>query len=123
METFNPFRFEGRVGRLQYFGYSVVWGLVVTVMAALLTAGDPVNGPSAGGSISLFLVLIVYTVATLSYGVRRLHDLDKSGWWMLLSIVPFANLVLGLILLLGPGTPGPNRYGVRDEHVAITRSA
>src|SRR5690606_41601897 len=40
METFNPFRFEGRVGRLQYFGYSVVWGLVVTVMAALLTAGE-----------------------------------------------------------------------------------
>lgn len=118
MNTFNPFRFDGRIGRLQYFGFAVVWGLLVAVVSTVVTAGEATAAPSAGGSLSLTVLLLVYLVAIVSYGVRRLHDLDKSGWWYLLSFVPLANVVLGLVLLFGPGTPGPNRFGVRDEHAA-----
>ena len=44
-------------------------------------------------------------------GVRRLHDLDKCGWWMLLLIVPLVNLFFCLYLLFFKGTEGPNEYG------------
>jgi uncharacterized membrane protein YhaH (DUF805 family) len=43
--------------------------------------------------------------------VRRLHDSDKSGWWLLLGLVPVVGGLIVMILMLLPGTPGPNRYG------------
>lgn len=120
METFNPFRFDGRIGRLQYFGFAVIWAVIFFVAALLVGLGEAAAGGSASGAGSLmYLVLmLVYAVATVSYGVRRLHDFDKSGWWYLLFFVPFANLVMGLVLLFAPGTPGANRYGVRDGYGA-----
>ena len=59
----------------------------------------------------LFLVAyLVLFVVTLSLSVRRLHDTDRSGWWYLLSLVPFGSLVLLYFFVLPP-TPGPNQYG------------
>jgi uncharacterized membrane protein YhaH (DUF805 family) len=42
--------------------------------------------------------------------VRRLHDIDRSGWWLLLGGIPIGNLVL-LVFHCLRGTPGPNRFG------------
>jgi len=52
------------------------------------------------GAISYFVI-----------GVRRLHDMDKSGWWILFLLVPGLNAVLLLVLLFRRGTAGPNRFG------------
>jgi uncharacterized membrane protein YhaH (DUF805 family) len=65
---------------------------------------------SHGGWLTLLLALGTI-IPTIAVGVRRLHDVDKSGWWILLSLIP---LIGGLILLffyVQPGTPGPNRFG------------
>lgn len=44
-------------------------------------------------------------------GVRRLHDLDKSGWWMLLLCVPLVNILFYIYILFFKGTEGPSQYG------------
>jgi len=106
MENFNPFTFGGRIGRLQYFGFGVIWGVILFLVFA-------VGGGTRGGTGLYFVAMVVYAIATISYAVRRLHDFDKSGWWYLLGFVPFANVVLALVLLLAPGTAGANTYGVR----------
>jgi len=106
MENFNPFKFDGRIGRLQYFGFAVIWGVILFILFAI-------GGGTRGGAALYFVGMVVYAIATVSYGIRRLHDFDKSGWWYLLGFVPFVNFVLGLILLLAPGTAGANTYGVR----------
>lgn len=115
MDKFNPFRFDGRIGRLQYFGFGVIWGLIIFMIALFvgISAGDS-GDVSAGGSLAMLGLLITHSFATVSYGIRRLHDFDKSGWWYLLAFVPFANFVIGLILLFAPGTHGKNRYGSRE---------
>lgn len=115
METFNPFRFDGRIGRLQYFGFAVIWGIGLTVVSMLfgLTADSSGNVAAGTGLLSLGLV-VAYLIATVSYGVRRLHDFDKSGWWYLLAFVPLVNFIMGLILLFAPGTQGANQFGVRS---------
>ncbi len=106
MEEFNPFRFDGRIGRLQYFGYGIIWALVIFLVTVL--AGG------SRGALGLYIVLmLVFFVGTVSYGVRRLHDLGRTGWWYLLAFVPYANVVLGVVLLLVPGSQGPNAYGAR----------
>lgn len=117
MDKFNPFQFSGRIGRLQYFGFAVIWAIIFFVVSLFVGAGssvDPVTEEvSAGGALTMLTFMVVFFIATLSYGVRRLHDFDKTGWWYLLAFVPFANFVMGLILLFAPGTQGENRYGTR----------
>lgn len=111
----NPFSFSGRLGRFHYFGYFIVFGIIFMVafyiIAALLTQGPNVDEAALSG-LSLLLGLGFFVV-TMSLGVRRLHDFDKSGWWYLLAFVPFANVVFALILLFAPGTDGENSYGFR----------
>lgn len=106
MENFNPFTFDGRLGRMQYFGYGIIWAVILLVVAFITGASH--------GAIGLYIVaMIVFAIATLSYGIRRLHDFDKSGWWYLLMFIPYVNFVFGLVLLFAPGTQGSNSYGVR----------
>jgi uncharacterized membrane protein YhaH (DUF805 family) len=108
MESFNPFVFQGRLGRMQYFGYGIIWGVILLVIAFI-------SGESRG-AVGLYIVaMIVFAIATLSYGIRRLHDFDKSGWWYLLMFIPYVNVVFGLVLLFAPGTQGSNSYGVRTS--------
>lgn len=109
METFNPFRFDGRIGRLQYLGYSILITLILFVLAAIFGGG--VRAAATGTSL---LASVIAFVASASYGIRRLHDFDANGWWYLLAFVPIVNVVMGLVLLFRPGTQGANRYGVRE---------
>jgi len=45
------------------------------------------------------------------FAKRRLNDLNRSGWWFLLFIIPLVNLLLAIYLVLFPGTDGDNNYG------------
>ncbi|UCH24929.1 MAG: DUF805 domain-containing protein [Trueperaceae bacterium] len=114
MEKFNPFRFAGRLGRRAYFGYSFLW-LAITYGVAILVAfaSSPGEEITPGGTAVMLMVSLVYSVATVSYGVRRLHDFNQSGWWYLLFFVPLVNFGMGLILLFAGPSEGENRYGLR----------
>jgi uncharacterized membrane protein YhaH (DUF805 family) len=114
----NPFSFQGRLGRFHYFAWSIVFGIIVWLGTILLAfmfgggSGSQAQADAAFGGATL-IASIAFFVITLSLGVRRLHDFDKSGWWYLLAFIPFVNAVFGLILLFAPGTPGANQHGVR----------
>lgn len=114
IDVFSP---HGRLGRLRYIGYWVGLGLLVSPVAGLLggfanmpgnTASWRVDLLATGGFVVLALLALVMSVLL---AVQRLHDFDASGWWFALALVPFANVVLYLVLLIMPGTQGPNRFG------------
>jgi len=62
-----------------------------------------------------FVLLCLYSLAVfipnLAVAVRRLHDSDRSGWWILIAFVPLIGAIWLLVLDLIDGTPGPNRFG------------
>jgi uncharacterized membrane protein YhaH (DUF805 family) len=120
------FTFSGRLGRLAYLGYSIL--LILLVAAGVLVG-------SAVGFLGI-IIFVVVTIggiwASISLVVRRLHDLDMSGWhylWMIvvpalinggaeaqhsvfLSYIGIAmSLAFTLFLWLWPGTRGANRFG------------
>lgn len=109
--------FNGRASQRDYWMYQLVLiALLIVVMVLAVIGGDSIVG-------KLFnLIYIVVALGTLvpglAVGARRLHDVDKSGWWLLLSAIPLANLYL-LYLLIIRGTPGPNRFGLPVERTAI----
>ncbi len=55
--------------------------------------------------------MIAVGLSGLSVAVRRMHDTDKSGWLLLLGLIPFVGGIIVLVLLVLPGTPAPNRFG------------
>ncbi|MEJ2665922.1 MAG: DUF805 domain-containing protein [Deinococcales bacterium] len=116
MGNFNPFKFNGRIGRLEYIGYGIVWGVVVLVGKLIVTGGtgNEANA-SMGGTLAFLPFVVVVLIATLSYGARRLHDFNQSAWLYLLMFVPIVNFFMALVLLFAPGTQGPNAYGVRGQ--------
>ena len=65
------------------------------------------------GEIGTIILVILYFAAlipSISVGVRRLHDIDRSGWWYLITFIPLASLLL-LVFFCMSGTKGPNRFG------------
>ncbi len=101
--------FSGRAPRAEYWWFTLfllLAGFALGLADALffLTPADQ-TGP----------LNTIFTLATLlpslAVGARRLHDVDRTGWWLLLWLVP----VLGWLILLWwtvqPGTRGPNRFG------------
>jgi uncharacterized membrane protein YhaH (DUF805 family) len=118
--TLNPFVLLGRClrpsGRFSRSQFAVVylgsivsfWGLAFAlgVASALLGAkGDALD--AVVGFVLLAMVPVVF-VAAIGGGIRRWHDLGKSGWYVLLGFVPCVNLFAILYLLLAPGRPGPD---------------
>jgi uncharacterized membrane protein YhaH (DUF805 family) len=95
-----------------------VYIITLVLLAAATTTSTDADGfksTSFGaiGFVGLALIIvwgIVIFVVNLPLSVRRLHDGDRSGWWLLLGFVPFGSLVL-LIFFIMAGTPGPNQYG------------
>ena len=112
-----PFSFKGRIRRIEYL-LSCMLGGVVAGIAFWLGVGTALIGVeqnSVGGfSLGVFLgftALIGGMWFTLAQYVKRLHDVDKSGWFIILLLIPFVNFILGVYMLLADGTVGPNRYG------------
>jgi uncharacterized membrane protein YhaH (DUF805 family) len=100
--------FSGRAGRREYWMFFLVYVLIY-IGLAVVTAIMPGVLAKVFGVLTLVFMLGML-IPALAVGVRRLHDTDHSGWWMLLTIVPLAGLYI-LYLLIIEGTNGPNRFG------------
>jgi uncharacterized membrane protein YhaH (DUF805 family) len=119
----GPFDPKGRFGRLSYIAWAVAISFALNLVELVLGAGLGLAGvkPEAGGpggglimAITLLLSLAA-VVATVLFFIRRLHDIDLSGWWALLGLVPIVNVLFGVFALVKPGTQGPNRFGPPRE--------
>jgi uncharacterized membrane protein YhaH (DUF805 family) len=67
------------------------------------------------GTDSYFPLTSIFSVATfipyLAVGVRRLHDIDRSGWWWLIGFIPLVGIIILIIWWCKPSQPGANRFG------------
>lgn len=124
----NPLSPEGRFGRLSsigWYGFVHLITFFATIALSLAMGIFNLNTLSvdnqfvntltgiAGLGFVVILVLYIYLVMVIS--IRRLHDMNRSGWLILLFLLPVVNILLGLYLLLGSGTAGVNNYGLPRE--------
>ncbi|GGI92869.1 DUF805 domain-containing protein [Polymorphobacter multimanifer] len=105
--------FRGRARRAEYWWYALLYGLlaVATTIADFIVFGLPnmLSNPSVGpitGLLGLALLIPSFAVT-----VRRLHDTDRSGWWVLLGLIPFLGGLILFIWFCTRGSHGANRYG------------
>ena len=102
----NVTNFEGRASLSAYWWYALALFIVDIVLEIFSVAIG-----SLPLTLLIALVMIVVGLSGLSVAVRRMHDTDKSGWMLLLGLIPFIGGIIVLILLVLPGTPNQNRFG------------
>ncbi len=101
------FSFRGRVPRKVFWLYGVLGPLLISVMLEMLLGIVGVSERKAELATSLLLVWPCLAVA-----VKRWHDRDKSGWWVLIHLVPVIGLIWALVENgLMRGSAGANRFG------------
>lgn len=109
------FSIEGRVSRTQYLIGSIICSISTVVgllLAGLLTLAIPPESLLILLPISILsTTLIVCTCSSIVLTVRRMHDFNRSGWWVIGILVPVIGVFFLWKLVLAPGTQKPNQYG------------
>jgi uncharacterized membrane protein YhaH (DUF805 family) len=105
-------QFTGRSRRKEYWMFALINGIIVFIPYVL---GLYMLTQQSNLGVALMGLLGIYALAglipSIAVGVRRLHDTNKSGWWLLISFVPFVGGLILLILMCIDGDPGDNQYG------------
>jgi uncharacterized membrane protein YhaH (DUF805 family) len=112
------FSFEGRIRRGQYWGYTFIAWLAlvlpmigVGVMIGLFGAKDGGSTANTVGVVAMVVLYLPFIWTATALQAKRWHDRDKSAWWILLGLVPIANIWSAIEVGFLPGTPGRNSYG------------
>ena len=100
--------FNGRARRKEYWLFALFIVLVSFVLG-LIEGASGAFGNQNGSVLSSVFMLIIF-IPSLAVGVRRLHDLDKNGWFMLLFMIPIVNIGMTIYFCF-KGTEGTNRFG------------
>ena len=100
--------FEGRAARSEFWCFFLFATLFS--MAASLIDAVAVTPRVLGFGVLWWLVNLIHWLPSIAVGVRRLHDIGRTGWWMLLGLTIIGHLLLFVFYCLR-GTPGDNRFG------------
>lgn len=108
-------QFSGRARRAEYW-YFTLFNIIVMILLAIpysIGTGMVSNGNGAGWLLSLpyYVYALAVIIPSLAVTVRRLHDINKSGWWILIGLVPIIGGIWLLVLTIMEGTAGDNQFG------------
>jgi uncharacterized membrane protein YhaH (DUF805 family) len=96
-------KFDGRASRPAFWWWAL-FALLVGIGASIVDA-------IIGSQIFSIIVSLGLILPNLSVSIRRLHDTDRTGWWILIALIPLIGLIVLLVFYLQKSDPGDNSYG------------
>ncbi|MFC0676549.1 DUF805 domain-containing protein [Lysobacter korlensis] len=104
------FDFSGRARRKEYWMF-LLFSVIVSIVLGIVDvmAGLTMLGGTMGTLGSIYALAII--IPSLAVGARRLHDIDRSGWWMLIGLIPVIGFIVLIVWYASEGTRGDNRFG------------
>jgi uncharacterized membrane protein YhaH (DUF805 family) len=107
--------FSGRSRRSEYWYFVLFYFLICVVLAIVDMMAGTMNEAGDIGLLSgLFGLAMI--IPSLSVGVRRLHDIGKSGWWLLIGLIPLVGAIILIVWFATDAPPGPNEYGPSPKY-------
>lgn len=105
--------FGGRARRREYWSFALFFLVIFFATEVLVSFGKGSHNVAIqiGGAAMLVVFAVGSLVPGLAVRIRRLHDINKSGFWILIAILPIIGELVLLVFSLLPGTRGANRYG------------
>lgn len=113
--------FSGRAQRAEYW-YFVLFNIIVSIVLGAIDGGFGLkigSGAAATGILGGIYSLAVI-IPGLAVFVRRLHDIGKSGWMILVGLIPIAGAIWLIVLAATDGNPGDNKYGSNPKQTVAT---
>ena len=104
------FNVEGRARRTEYWMFFLVY-LGIIIVASVLDA-------MTGTGLLAGLVALAHLIPNITVGVRRLHDIDRSGWWLLVALVPLIGWIIAIYWAVKEGDAQTNSYGASPKAAA-----
>jgi uncharacterized membrane protein YhaH (DUF805 family) len=102
--------FSGRARRTEYWMF-ILFNIIITVVLALIDYLTGTFSPRAGVGLLGGLYALAVLIPSLAVTFRRLHDTDRTGWWILIGLIPVIGGIVLLIFMLLDSQSGANRYG------------
>jgi uncharacterized membrane protein YhaH (DUF805 family) len=114
--------FEGRARRKEYW-FFVLFNFLAVVVLSVVDMGIGTFDEKAEIGLLSGVYLLAVLIPSIAVTVRRLHDTDRSGWWILLNVIPVVGSVLILVFVILDSQPGGNRFGPNPKGVIGTGTA
>ncbi len=100
--------FRGRSRRKEYWMFTLVHIIIVFVIGFI-------EGLAGSSGVVSGLYLLAVLIPSIAVSVRRLHDTDRSGWWVFIGLIPLVGVIVLLIFTVLDSTPGENRFGANPK--------
>ena len=100
--------FSGRARRKEFWMF-FLFNLIITFVLGFIEV--LVGGPGIVGTLYGLALLI----PSIAVSVRRLHDINHSGWWLLIGLIPLIGAIVLLVFMVQDGKPGKNQYGANPK--------
>lgn len=110
--------FNGRARRKEYWMFTlfnIIFGGIAMILDSVF--GIAIEGVGYGPLYGVY-VLVLF-IPGLAVAVRRLHDIGKSGWMLLIALIPVIGAIWILVLMVTDSNPGENLYGVNPKEVTL----
>jgi len=95
--------FSGRARRKEYWMF-LLFNIIISVVLTAIAIPLKIYWLTSIYSLAIF-------IPSLAVSVRRLHDIDKSGWWLLVGLIPFVGFIVLIVFFVMDGTPSDNTFG------------
>ena len=95
--------FHGRARRAEYWMF-VLFSIIASIILSII--GEIIHTTLLGNLYTLAVI-----IPSLAVGARRLHDIGKSGWWLLIGLIPIIGWIILIMFAVMDGQPGDNQYG------------
>ena len=110
--------FNGRARRKEYWMFTlfnIIFGGIAMILDSVF--GIAIEGVGYGPLYGVYVLLLF--IPGLAVAVRRLHDIGKSGWMILIALIPVIGAIWILVLMVTDSNPGENLYGVNPKEVTL----
>ncbi len=114
------FNFSIRSSRSEYWWWILFWvlgGIIATVVNSIVF-GPTIEQSNFGGTMTRYdggifgsIFSLVVLIPTIAVSCRRLHDINMSGWWLLIVLIPLIGVLILLYWFVKTGDDGMNRFG------------
>ena len=102
--------FSGRARRKEYW-FFVLFNIIISIILAVIDGVTGTLDPESGMGLLGLVYTLAILIPALAVSVRRLHDTGRSGWWLLLLLIPLIGTIVILIFMVQDSKPEENQYG------------
>jgi len=108
--------FSGRARRKEYW-YFVLFNIIISIVLTIIDVVVGSMSPEAGIGLISGIYSLAVLLPSLAVAVRRLHDTSRSGWWLLLLLIPLIGAIVIIVFLATDSKPEENQYGPNPKSV------